>query len=562
MYYICSRMEWIRGLLFEPSAVQTVIVLSAICALGLALGKIKVLGVSLGIAFVFFVGIMAGEAGLAVNHAMLDYAESFGLVLFVYCLGLSVGPGFFGSLAHEGVSLNLWSLSVILLGTAMAVALCPLTGIPLPDMAGILCGATTNTPALGAAQQTLQQMGIPHSGTALSCAVTYPLGVVGVILGILLMRKLFVRPAHLAARSHSEENDTYIARFVVVNPALQGKDLAEIARMTHLKFIISRVWRGQEVLVPRSTTQLQMNDRLMVVTEHDEAPALEILFGQRIKEEDWNREAVDWNALDHNQMESRVVVLTKPILNGKLLGSLKVRHTYRVNISRITRGDVKLLATPDLRLQYGDRLHIVGDPKSIETVEAFFGNSVRSLNEPNLAAIFLGIILGLALGAIPLSLPGMSIPVRLGIAGGPILVGILVGAFGPRFHLITYTTRSASLMLRKLGLSLYLASLGLESGAHFWETVVRPEGLLWIGVGFVLTVVPVLIVGLIALRTHRMDYGTICGFLCGSMANPMALAYANDTIEGDTPSVSYATVYPLGMFVRVILVQVLLMFFT
>jgi AspT/YidE/YbjL antiporter-like protein len=248
------------------------------------------------------------------------------------------------------------------------------------------------------------------------------------------------------------------------------------------------------------------------------------------------------------------------MLNGKRLGSLHVRHTYRVNISRITRGDIKLLAVPDLRLQYGDRLHVVGDPKAVDEVEAFFGNSVQSLNEPNLAAIFIGIILGLALGAIPVNLPGMSLPVKLGMAGGPIIVGILVGAFGPRFHLITYTTRSASLMLRKLGLSLYLACLGLDSGAHFFETVVRPEGLMWVGIGFILTLVPVLIVGYIAMRTRKFDFGTICGILCGSMANPMALAYANDTIEGDAPSVSYATVYPLGMFARVIIVQVMLLF--
>lgn len=552
-------MEWMNSLFVVPSAMQTVVVLSLICAIGLAVGKIRVMGVSLGVAFVFFVGILAGHLGLVVDARMLDYAQSFGLILFVYCLGLSVGPGFFGSLAHEGYALNMWSLAVILLGTVMAVALCLLTGISLPDMVGILCGATTNTPALGAAQQTLSQLGLPHNSTALGCAVTYPLGVIGVILALLVLSKL---PAALKVRKVSAsqtENETFIARFNVVNPALEGKNLAEIAAMTHFKFIISRIWRDTEVIVPKSATQLRMNDRLMVVTHPDEVDALEILFGQRIKEEDWNSSEVDWNAID-NKMESRVVVLTRPMLNGKRLGSLHVRHTYRVNISRITRGDIKLLAVPDLRLQYGDRLHVVGDPKAVDEVEAFFGNSVQSLNEPNLAAIFIGIILGLALGAIPVSLPGMSIPVKLGMAGGPIIVGILVGAFGPRFHLITYTTRSASLMLRKLGLSLYLACLGLDSGAHFFETVVRPEGLMWVGVGFVLTLVPVLMVGYIAMRTRKFDFGTICGILCGSMANPMALAYANDTVEGDTPSVSYATVYPLGMFARVIIVQVMLMF--
>ena len=552
-------MDWINSLLFEPSAMQTVVVLSLVCAIGLAAGKIRVMGISLGVAFVFFIGILAGHLGLAVNPQMLDYAQSFGLILFVYCLGLSVGPGFFGSLAHEGLSLNMWGLAVILLGTVMAVALCPLTGISLPDMAGLLCGATTNTPALGAAQQTLAQMSLPQSGAALGCAVAYPLGVVGVILAILVLRKLLVKPADLKPSHDSDENETFIARFNVVNPALRGKSIAEIASMTHFRFIISRIWRNNEVIVPKSVTTLQQNDRLMVVTKKDEVDALEILFGQRLQQEDWNRNEIDWNALD-TKMESKVVVLTRPMLNGKQLGNLHVRQTYRVNISRITRGDITLLATPDLRLQYGDRLHIVGDPKSVDAVEAFFGNSVKSLNEPNLAAVFIGIILGLALGAVPLNLPGMSIPVKMGIAGGPIVVGILVGAFGPRFHLITYTTRSASLMLRKLGLSLYLACLGLDSGAHFFETVVRPEGLLWVGVGFLLTIVPVLLVGAVALRMHKFDFGTICGILCGSMANPMALAYANDTLDGDSASVSYATVYPLGMFLRVIIIQVMLMF--
>ena len=552
-------MEWINSLLFEQSPMQTVIILSVICAVGLAFGKLRVMGVSLGIAFVFFIGILAGHLGLTVNPAMLDYAQSFGLILFVYVLGLSVGPGFFGSLAHEGGAMNLWCLAVILLGTGMALVLCPVTGISLPDMAGILCGATTNTPALGAAQQTLSQMNLSHEGAALGCAVTYPLGAVGVILAIALMRKLFVKDSDMAVRRQHPEKETYIARFNAVNPAINGKTIAEIVQMTHFKYIVSRMWRKGEVIVPKSSSVIMLGDRLMVVTTRDEADSLELLFGERIKDENWNREEVDWNAID-SKVESRVIVLTRPLLNGKLLGDLQLRKLYKVNVSRITRGDVKLLATPDLRLQYGDRLHVVGDHEAVNHVEAFLGNAVQSLNEPNLAAIFIGIILGLALGAIPLRFPGMSIPVKLGIAGGPIIVGILVGAFGPRFHLITYTTRSASLMLRELGLSLYLACLGLESGAHFFETVVRPEGLMWVGVGFLLTIVPVLIVGLTALKMKEYDYGTICGILCGSMANPMALAYANDTIKGDTSSVSYATVYPLGMFLRVIIVQMMLMF--
>ena len=552
-------MTWLEGLFSLHSSLQTIIILSLVCAVGLAAGKIRIFGVSLGIAFVFFIGILAGHLGLSIDAQMLDYAENFGLILFVYTLGLHVGPSFFSAFKHEGKEFNLWGVAVIVVGTLLALLLCQITSVSIPDMMGLLCGATTNTPALGAAQSALQHLGLPTGGAALGCAVTYPLGVVGVILAILLMRKLFVKPEDLEPKSDSNENDTFVGQFVAINPAIAGKTIAEISQMTHFKFIISRIWRDGQVIVPISSNHIHLNDSVLVVTTKDDAEAMTLLFGKRV-EKDWNREQIDWNSID-SKVESRVLVISRTELNGKLLGQLQLRHTYGVNVSRVMRGDVKLLATPDLRLQYGDRVAVVGAPQDIDNVEGFLGNAVQTLNEPNLAAIFIGIILGLALGTIPISIPGMDVPVRLGIAGGPILVGILVGTFGPRFHLITYTTRSASLMLRKLGLSLYLACLGLEAGGGFFETVIRSEGLLWIGLGFLLTVVPVLIVGLIALKTRRMDYGTICGILCGSMANPMALSYANETIKGDSSSVSYATVYPLSMFIRVIIAQVIVMFF-
>jgi len=552
-------MDWINGLFTIQSALQTVVVISLICAIGLALGKLKVWGISLGIAFVFFIGIVGGHFGLAVNEQMLDYAETFGLVLFVYTLGLHVGPNFFGSLKHEGLEQNLWSFGVIAVGTVMALILGSVTSVSLPNMVGVLCGATTNTPALGAAQQALAQLEMPTGSAALGCAVTYPLGVLGVILAMVVMRKLFVRPADLELRAGDEDDHTYVAQFVVVNPALGGKPIAEISQMSHLKFIISRIWRSEKVIVPEAGTKLYLNDNVMVVTNKEDVKAMEILFGQKV-ETDWNKDRIDWNHID-SKVESRIIVLTKTVLNGKHLGQLQLRKTYGVNVSRVIRGDVKLLATDDLRLQYGDRLTIVGEPKAVDQVETFLGNSVKTLNEPNIGSIFLGIILGLAVGTIPISLPGMTAPVHLGIAGGPIIMGILVGALGPRLHFISYTTRSASLMLRKLGLSLYLACLGLDAGKDFFDTVIRPEGLLWIGLGFALTIVPVLIVGLIALHTRKYDYGTICGFLCGSMANPMALTYASDTTKGDKAAVSYASVYPLGMFLRVIIAQMLIMFF-
>jgi aspT/yidE/ybjL antiporter duplication domain len=552
-------MDWINGLFSIPSALQGVVVISLICAVGLGLGKIKFAGISLGVAFVFFFGIAVGSLGLKVDDQMLNYCETFGLVIFVYTLGLHVGPNFFGSFRHEGTSFNIWSLAVIILGTAMAVALTYIMKVPMSDMIGILCGATTNTPALGAGQQALQHVGVSGARAALATAVTYPLGVVGVIFAMIFIRKFFVKPSDLEVKSSSSDDHTFIGQFVVVNPAIDGKYIADIAQGTHRKFIISRIWRGDEVIVPKGTTELKTNDNLLVATKKEEVPAMELLFGKRV-ERDLNKEQVDWNHLD-SKVESRVIVLSKSVLNGKRLGQLHLRDAYNVNVSRVLRSDIKLLATEDLVLRYGDRLTLVGQPEAIDHAEKFLGNSVKTLNEPNLAIIFLGMLLGLALGTIPFTLPGMDSPIHLGIAGGPIIMGILIGAFGPRFHFIAYATRSASLMLRKLGLALYLACLGLDAGKDFLATVVRPEGLLWIGLGFVLTVLPVIIVGVVALRMKKFDFGTICGILCGSMANPMALGYANDTVNGETSNISYATVYPLGMFIRVIIAQVLVMFF-
>lgn len=552
-------MDWVNNLFSVHSSVQTVVILSIIIAFGLAIGKVKIMGISLGIAFVFFVGILAGHLGLSIDPTVLDYAETFGLAMFVYCLGLHVGPNFFGSLRHEGMSQNMWSLAVIVVGTLFSLLLIPLTGINLPDMLGLLCGATTNTPALGAATQALSHLGMSSGTVALATAVTYPLGVLGVIIAMMLLRKLFVKPADLEVKTAESNDHTYIAEFKVVNPATSGKSIASVSNMTHLKFIISRIWRGNEVIVPNAETTLMVDDDLLVITTKEDEGAMEILFGKKINK-DWNEEAIDWNAID-TQVESRVLVLTRTELNGKRLGELHLRKSYGVNVSRVLRGDMKLLATSDLRLQYGDRVTVVGQHEAVNHVESYFGNSVKTLNEPNIGSILFGIFLGLAIGTIPISIPGMESSVRLGIAGGPIIMGIIVGALGPKMHFISYTTQSASLMLRKLGLSLYLACLGLDAGKDFFDTVMRPQGLLWIGIGALITIIPVLIVGLIALKTKKFDFGTICGILCGSMANPMALGYANDTIKGDTASISYASVYPLGMFLRVIIAQILVMFF-
>ncbi len=551
-------MDWLNNLFNIHSSIQTIVVVSLIIAGGLAFGKIKIMGISLGISFVFFVGILAGHMGFSVDSVVLDYVETFGLSMFVYCLGLHVGPNFFGSLRHEGMQQNVWSLIIIIAGTLFSLLLIPLTGINLPNMVGILCGATTNTPALGAATQALEHVGLPSGTVALATAVTYPLGVLGVIIAMVVLRKCCVKPEHLTPQSNDNHDHTYIAQFEVVNPAVGHKRIADISHMTHLKFIISRIWRNSQVILPTGDTVLEPNDSLLVVTNREDEPAMEMLFGRRVNK-DWNKDAIDWNHID-TQLESRILVLTRGGLNGKRLGDLHLRNSYHVNVSRVIRGDLKLLATRDLRLQYGDRITVVGQHEDINHVETYFGNSIRVLNEPNIGSIFIGIIVGLAIGIIPIQLPGMESSVRLGIAGGPIIMGIIVGALGPKLKLNSYTTVSASLMLRKLGLSLYLACLGLDAGKHFFSTVVQPQGLIWVGVGFLVTVVPLLVVGLIALRLRKFDFGTLCGILCGSMANPMALGYANDTIQGDSPSISYASVYPLGMFLRVIIAQVLIMF--
>lgn len=552
-------MNWFYEAIFEHTALQAVIIISLIVAVGLGLGKIKFWGISLGVTFVFFTGILAGHLGLSIDMQMLTFAENFGLVLFIYALGVQVGPGFISSFHSGGIKLNALSMGVILIGTIMTVAMSKIFSIDIANMVGVLCGATTNTCSLAAAQQALKQIGEPSTGVALSCAVTYPLGVVGVILAIIVVRKFFATPQSFDDTHQEDINQTYVAAFQVRNPAVYGKDVQSVAKLCVAKFVISRVWRQGIVKIPTGNTVLKENDRLLVIAAEKDVEALTLLFGQQ-ENRDWNKDDIDWNAID-SQLISKRIVISRPELNGKKLGSLRLRNHYGINISRVTRSGVQLLATPQLVLQFGDRLTVVGEAAAISNVEKVLGGEVSHLKDPNLAAIFIGLLVGLLVGSIPIAVPGISVPVKLGLAGGPIIVGIIIGAYGPRFHLVTYSTRSANLMIRGVGLSLYLACLGLDAGAHFFETVMRPEGLIWIALGFVLTLVPVLIMAYVALRICKIDFGHTCGMLCGSMANPMALNYANDIVPNDNPSVSYATVYPVGMFSRVIIAQILIMIF-
>ena len=558
-------MELVERLLFGSESLwgggvaHSVLILALVVALGVMLGKLKVAGVSLGVTGILFVGIGFSYFGMNVDEHLMHFLKEFGLILFVYSIGLQVGPGFFSSFRKGGVTLNKLAVLVVALGVATTVALYYITGLSMTTMVGVMSGAVTNTPGLGAAQQAFSDM---HAGAdapdiATGYAVAYPLGVVGVILAVVFLRKLFVRPCDMPGPDAEHRKNVFIASYRLTNPAVFGKSVHEIATQSHHHFVISRLWRDGRVSIPTSDKTLQENDLILVITTPGEADALRLIFGEQ-ETKDWNTENIDWNSVD-SQLISQRILVTRPEINGKKLSQLRLRNTYGINISRVYRSGVQLLATPDLRLQLGDRLTVVGEAEAIRNVEKILGNAVKSLNEPNLAAVFIGLILGLTLGSIPVAIPGISIPVKLGLAGGPIIVGILIGTFGPRLHMITYTTQSANLMLRALGLSMYLACLGLDAGTHFFETVMRPEGALWLGIGFALTFVPVVLVGLFALRVLKVDFGSVSGLLCGSMANPMALNYVNDTIEGDNPSVSYATVYPVCMFLRVIIIQVMLM---
>lgn len=542
--------------LITPSPIQAVIVICMISALGLGLSKLRFKGISLGVTYVFFFGILAGAVGLQVDSQMLAYAESFGLILFVYTLGLQVGPGFMSTFRKGGTTLNLLALGVVALGTVIALVAGATGLLPLQDMMGVLCGATTNTPALGAAQQTLKQLGLPASGAALSCAVTYAFGMVGVILALLPVKGWLSR--HEKAKDDGNDDEAFIASFVVCNPAVFGHTLGQLSGMDEGKFVVSRLWRDGKVILPNAHTVLEQNDRLLVITQARQVDQLTIYFGQR-DERNWNTGDVDWNALDSKLISQRILI-TRSNINGRHLGDLQLRNRYGVNVSRVQRSGIQLVATPNLTLRMGDRVTVVGEAESIKHVATELGNVVRRLDEPNMVTIFIGIVLGLLLGSIPMFVPGIKFPVTLGLAGGPIVMGILIGAFGPRFHMVAYTTTSANLMLRSMGLSTYLACLGLDAGKDFVATVMQPQALWWIGIALVITLVPVMVMSVVSVLFSKRSYATTAGMLCGAMANPIALQYVNDSLPGnDKASVAYATVYPLGMFLRVIIAQLIVM---
>jgi AspT/YidE/YbjL antiporter-like protein len=555
-------MEWLSEIFIEQSHIQAILILSIICAAGLALGKLKIGGVSLGISFVFFAGILAGHFGLKINSDMLLLAQNFGLIIFIYSLGIQVGPGFFSSFKKGGIKLNVLSLALAVAGTALTVGLHWISGIPMPEMMGLFSGAATNTPMLGAAQQAFLQMYPDNlesaNNMAIACAVGYPFGLIGVIICVIILKKTTWTPGKGKAYDPAGDN-TFVTEYLISNPEIIGRTIQEIRQSADVQFVISRIWKGNKVIIPTSQTVIEQNEHVLVISGKKDVEKLKGLFGPQ-ENIDWNKKDIDWNAID-NQLVSRKILVTKPEVNGVKLGTLRLRNSFGINITRVNRAGIDLLPSKSLRLQLGDRLTIVGENRAIENAGKVLGNQARELRNPNLFTIFIGIVLGLVLGSIPIAIPGMSMPVKLGIAGGPIIVGILMGAFGPRFHLTTYTTQSANLMLRQLGLTMYLACLGLNAGADFFNTVFTAEGIKWVGISSALAIVPVLTIGYIAARFFNVDYARNIGMLCAGMANPIALNFANSTIEGDEPSVAYATVYPATIFLRVIIAQIAIVIF-
>lgn len=555
-------MNWFTELITTPDFTQAVLVLSLICGAGLAIGKIKIFGISLGATFVFFAGILAGHFGLVVNPDMLIVLQNFGLILFIYALGVQVGPGFFGSLKKGGFKLNMLATLLMVMGTLMMLILHWTTDISLADLMGLFSGAVTNTPMLGSAQQALLQVS-PESineanNMAMACAVGYPFGLIGMVVCVAILQKALAPRRNKKAVSRRSDN-TFITEYIVSNPEIFEKNIQEIRSNADCQFVISRIWKDGKVIIPTGETIIEENEHILVISGKSDVENLTRLFGPQEKV-DWNKQDIDWNAID-SQLVSQKVLVSKPEINGTKLGDLRLRNSFGINITRVNRAGIDLLPSRSLRLQLGDRLTIVGEARSIENAARILGNEAKQLRTPNLTSVFIGIVIGLILGSIPFAIPGMSMPVKLGIAGGPIIVGILMGAFGPRFHLATYISQSASLMLRQLGLTIYLAGLGLSAGAGFFETVFSADGLKWVLISCALAVVPVLIVGFIASKMFKTDYAKNVGMLCGSMANPIALNYANSTTEGDEPAVAYATVYPISIFLRVISAQIIILAF-
>ena len=528
-------------LLFGSSTAHIIFILAATIALGTLLGKIKIGGISLGVTWILFVGIALGHFGMGIDPKVLGFVKEFGLILFIYSVGLQVGPGFFASLKQNGIRLNVMALCVLLLGIGVTLAIGAISGTSLITMTGILSGAVTNTPSLGSAQQTfLETTGANDPSIALGYAVAYPLGVIGLILALVLMRKLFrVDPvkenARLQAEHIIETHDPDRVTVVITNPQLDGKKVYDIARLLNRQFVISRMLRpGSDPVLADAQTEIRLGDKVFFVSDPRDTEAVTTFLGERIEMD----QAV-WDRISGaTELVSRRILVTKGKINGKQLGSLQLRNHFKVNVTRVNRAGVDLIASPSLSLQVGDRLTVVGTEASINAVAGLLGNSSKRLREPNLIPMFIGILLGVALGMIPFHIHGIPLPVKLGLAGGPLIVAILLSRFGARFHLVTYTTMSASLMLREIGISLFLAAVGLAAGPEFVSTL-QGGGLVWVGYGFLITVIPILLVGLLGRWVFKFNYFELMGTLSGSMTDPIALSFVSSNSPNDIPAVSF-----------------------
>ena len=552
-------MDWLQNLLFDENSIAHIVLLySFVIAVGVLLGKIKFFGVSLGVTFVLFTGIVCGHFGLTGNTQILTFLQDFGLILFVFCIGLQVGPSFFSSFKKGGIAMNLVAMGIVALNIAVAVALYYGLngGIDLPMMVGILCGAVTNTPGLGAANEALSQLNYNGPQIAMGYACAYPLGVLGIIGSIIAIRyicRINLKKEEEDIAKEEAANPHLTPRMMhleVHNEALAGKTLLQVRDFMGRDFVCSRILQNGHVSIPNRDTVFHLGDQLFVVCAEDDAEAIIAFIGPKIE--------VDWEKQD-TPMVSRRILITQPKMNGKQLGEFHFSSMYGVNVTRVNRSGMDIFASRNLTLQVGDRVMVVGPQDAVERVANLMGNSLKRLDHPNIVTIFVGIFLGIFFGSLPIAFPGIPTPVKLGLAGGPLIVSILIGRFGYKLKLVTYTTMSANLMLREIGIALFLASVGIKAGANFVNTVVDGDGLLYVGCGFLITVIPLLIMGAVARWHYKMNYFMLMGLIAGSNTDPPALAYSNQTAGNNAPAVGYSTVYPVSMFLRILTAQLLIL---
>ena len=560
-------MDWLINLFVDNESMAHIAMLYAVViATGVYLGKLKVGGISLGVTFVLFAGILAGHLGFTAPLSTLSFVQDFGLILFVFMIGLQVGPGFFSSFKEGGLKLNMLAVSLILLNILVMFgcyyAFFDTTNPEnLPMMIGTLYGAVTNTPGLGAAQEALMSiMGSSTPAIANGYACAYPLGVVGIIVATIAVRYICgVKISEEEKELESHDNDLtqvpYLMHLIVQNQFVAGHTILELHDFMRRDYVCSRILRNGELIFPKSSTTLELGDKVFIVCSEADKDAVQAFIGKETIVPEFAEQE------KQKQLVSRRIVITKPEINGKTPAKLHFASVYGVNLTRVTRQGMEIYARQDLPLQVGDRVMVVGDQVSVNRVSSVLGNAVKRLDNPNIATIFVGIILGLILGSIPFTFPEIPVPLKLGLAGGPLIVAILIGRYGYKIHLVTYTTTSANLMLREIGLVLFLASVGVKAGANFVDTVVNGDGLLYVLTGFMITVLPILIVGIVARKKYHFNYFTIMGLLAGATTDPPALAFANASCSKDAPSIGYSTVYPLSMFLRIFTAQLVVLLF-